>query len=321
MKILHTSVFEDAEGYERARIPGIVCTDNGKLIAYCELRRSDSDWAVIDIGMKKSSDGGKTWSERKILVSGENKNTVNNPVMITDGDTLHFLYCVNYKRVFYMKSTDEGESWTDKTELTDSLRRNAEDFFFSCIAVGPTHGIRLSSGRLLVPIWMAYNKEDEKSHHPSVISVIFSDDRGKSWKTGKIFDGLSDPSEFAVAEIRGEIIASIRHENRDRFRAMGKISADGEIYDVRLTEFLPDPVCCGGLFSYENELLFSNCASETDRENLVLRRLTADMRETDSILISKDAGYSDVCAELSGKTAFVLYEKQKQLILTAVSLM
>ncbi len=320
MKVLHTSVFEAAEGYERARIPGIVCTGKGNLVAYCELRRSDSDWAVIDIGMKKSSDGGKSWSDRKILVSGENENTVNNPVMIADGDTLHFLYCVNYKRVFYMKSTDEGESWTEKTELTDSVRQQAGDFFFSCIATGPTHGIMLSSGRLLVPIWMAYNKEDDKSHHPSVISVIYSDDKGKSWKLGEIFNSLSDPSEFSVAEVNGEVIASIRHENPERLRAVGKISADGEIYDVHLREHLPDPVCCGGLFSYENELLFSNCASKTDREKLILRRLAADISETDSILISEEAGYSDVCAYSPEKTAFILFEKHKQLFITAVSL-
>lgn len=320
MKIIETSVFETAEEYERARIPGVVCTDSGTVIAYCELRRSDSDWAVIDIGMRKSTDNGKTWSQRKILVSGDNKNTVNNPVMIADGDVLHFICCLNYKKVLYMKSTDEGESWTNVKELTESIKLQTGDFFWSCIATGPTHGIKLSSGRLLVPVWLAFNKEDEKSHHPSVITTLYSDDKGESWKVGKIFDGLTDPSEFCVAEVNGHIIANIRHENREKCRAVGEISPDTEIFGVKFSENLPDPVCCAGMCALGDELLFSNCANSAHRKNLTLRKLSDDMRIKESLMISESAGYSDVYSSPDQKTACVIYEKEKCLFCAVVSI-
>ncbi len=321
MRIINNSVFENANGYERARIPGIVCTDKGTLVAYCELRRSDSDWAIIDIGMKKSTDGGVIWSERKILVSGENENTVNNPVMITDGENLHFLYCVNYKRVFYMKSTDEGESWSEPSELTDAVKEQTGSFFWSCIATGPTHGIKLLSGRLLVPIWLAFNKDDVKSHHPSVISLLYSDDNGKSWNVGKIHGALRDPSEFTAAQLdNGRVVANIRHEEDKRMRAIADITDNAEIINIRFAEALPDPVCCAGMVSSGNELLFSNCAHTKSRKMLTLKRLNGECELKDSLLLSEEAGYSDIAVSPDKKTAFILFEKEKMLLCVTVEI-
>lgn len=320
MKIIHTSIFENAENYERARIPGIVRAENGELIAYCELRRAPGDWAVIDIGMKKSSDGAKSWGERRILVSSEGVNTVNNPVMIADGNCIHFLYCLNYRRVFYMKSEDAGESWSQSRELTDSIKAQTGDYFWSCIATGPTHGIKTLSGRLIVPLWLAYNKEDEKSHHPSVIAVLYSDDNGDSWHIGKAFGGLSDPSEFAVAQLSsGKLVVNIRHENPERCRAVGELNEDMEICDVTFADFLPDPVCCAGMCSSGDSIFFSNCADATARKMLTLRKLSRELSLTESFLISEEAGYSDIACSDGDKTVYVLYESGKELFCAAVS--
>lgn len=314
MKILQNFILENAEGYARARIPGLICLDSGTVITYCELRRSDSDWAVIDIGMKKSKDGGFSWSERKILVSGEGENTVNNPVMIADGDTVHFLYCINYHRVFYMKSTDEGDTWSETGEITPVIKKQIGDFFWSCIATGPTHGICLSSGRLIVPVWLSYNREDEKSHHPSVISTIYSDDKGNTWKTGQILNTLHDPSEFCIAELNdGRIIASIRHENEERYRAVGYITPDGGFSDVHIDKGLPDPVCCAGISSDGDYLYFSNCESCAGRRKLTVKKITPDGVISDKLHISDIGGYSDICVSSDKNFAFLLYEYEKNL--------
>lgn len=319
IKILQNCIFENAVGYERARIPGIICLDSGTIIGYCELRRSDSDWAVIDIGMKKSTDSGKSWSDRKILVSGECENTVNNPLMIADGNTVHFLYCLNYHRVFYMKSTDEGNTWTEPAEITGMIKEQTKDFFWSCIATGPTHGICLSSERLLVPIWLAYNKDDDKSHHPSVISTLFSDDKGLTWKVGKLFFALNDPSEFCIAEINdGEVIANIRHENEEKCRAVGRITSDAEIVGVHFDERLPDPVCCAGLYTDGKNMFFSNCANTANRRDLTLRKFTHDGLLSESLYLSDMAGYSDITVSADKNYAFILYEYEKNLKLCRV---
>ncbi len=53
------------DGYALYRIPGIVVTSKGTVLAYCEARRTGkSDWDTIDILLRRSTDGGKTWTER-----------------------------------------------------------------------------------------------------------------------------------------------------------------------------------------------------------------------------------------------------------------
>src|SRR5437762_2156209 len=62
-----TDLFEAGKGgYTLYRIPGIVVTSKGTLLAYCEARKSDKgDWGAIDLLLRRSTDGGKTWSAPK----------------------------------------------------------------------------------------------------------------------------------------------------------------------------------------------------------------------------------------------------------------
>src|SRR5204863_9105632 len=75
-------VFEGGkEGYAFYRIPGLVVTSKGTVLAYCEARRSSSDWSAIDIMMRRSTDGGKTWAPRQKIadVPGPKKK---NPLIV-----------------------------------------------------------------------------------------------------------------------------------------------------------------------------------------------------------------------------------------------
>ena len=321
MKTIRSETVFSPGAYEMARIPGIVSLPSGELIVYCELRQSDSDWAVIDIGMRKIPADGSSFSELRILASGNGRDTVNNPLMIVRGDTLHFLYCVNYHRVFYMKSLDRGDSWSEPYELTDSIREQTGDFPWTCIATGPGHGIALADGTLLVPVWMAYNKEDEKSHHPSVIAVLYSRDSGESWKIGKISDELCDPSEFSVAQLPdGRVFANIRNEGEKKCRAAALVNNDFSIENIFCCEALPDPVCFAGFVSYKDGFLFSNCNSVSERVKLTLKRLSCDFTVTDMLLLSEKAGYSDIAVGADGKTVCVLAEREKEIELFVVEL-
>src|SRR5687768_16601339 len=62
-----TDLFEARkDGYAIYRIPGLVVTTKGTLLAYCEARKSDrGDWGAIDILLRRSTDGGKTWEARQ----------------------------------------------------------------------------------------------------------------------------------------------------------------------------------------------------------------------------------------------------------------
>src|SRR5687768_10828266 len=53
------------DGYKLYRIPGIVVTAKGTVLAYCEARKeSGADWGAIDLTLRRSTDGGRTWSPR-----------------------------------------------------------------------------------------------------------------------------------------------------------------------------------------------------------------------------------------------------------------
>ncbi len=151
------------------RIPGIVVTPSGAVLAYCEARRaSRSDWGEIEVHLRRSTDGGRTWSAPQHIAhagpriegnpkkksGGEHEQTVNNPVAIVDRTTgsIEFLYCVNYARCFSMRSTDDGLTWSEPKEITATFEPFRNKYPWKVIATGPGHGIQLRSGRLVVPI-------------------------------------------------------------------------------------------------------------------------------------------------------------------------
>jgi sialidase-1 len=55
-------------GITRYRIPGIVVTHKGTILAYCEARKdSGADWGEIEIHLRRSVDGGTTWLPSQII--------------------------------------------------------------------------------------------------------------------------------------------------------------------------------------------------------------------------------------------------------------
>lgn len=111
-----TNLFaEGTDGFRLYRIPGIVVTAKGSVLAYCEARKfAVADRGEIEIHLRRSTDGGRTWSPAKQVahlgprlsrnphmpedkqkrdMGGPNEQTVNNPVAIAArGGTVHLLW-------------------------------------------------------------------------------------------------------------------------------------------------------------------------------------------------------------------------------------
>jgi sialidase-1 len=332
-----TDLFTAGEGrYALYRIPGMVHTANGTLLAYCEARKNaGSDWGAIDVWLRRSTDHGKTWEAARQIVEPpagpknpvavrqglgrDGEVTVNNPVAIADrkAGVVHFLFCVEYARCYYMRSEDDGRTFSRPVEITRTFEKFRPEYAWQVLATGPGHGIQLRTGRLVIPVWLSTGTGGH-AHRPSCVSTLYSDDGGRTWERGEIVVNhptLVNPSETAAAELTdGRVLLNIRHEGKEQRRAFS-ISPDGarEWSPVALDPALPDPVCMGSLARVPGgPLLFSNPHNGESRER---KNLTVKLSEDDgktwpaaAVLEPGPSGYSDLAAARDG-TVYCFYER------------
>jgi sialidase-1 len=351
------------EGYALYRIPGIVVTTNGTVLAYCEARKnSSSDWAESETFLRRSTDGGKTWgSVQKIAHLGErlprspiaiarkagnnNDQTVNNPVAIVDRQTgaIHFLYCVNYQKCFYLRSDDDGVTFSKPVEVKEPFEGFRTTYECNVIATGPGHGIQLGNGRLVVPVWLSTGAN---GHGPSVAATIYSDDHGKTWKNGEIAapntEEWFEPNETIAMELAdGSVMLNIRTASKPN-RRLVTTSPDGATHWAKphFDDALLEPVCMASLVrlstmpaSKTNRVLFSNPdnlssakgnekpGSHRDRKNLTIK-LSYDEAKSWAARKTLEAGpsaYSDL-AVLPDGTILCFYERPKLLTVARFNL-
>jgi len=321
-----------AGGYETYRIPGIVVTARGTVLAYGVGRRyiKDGDWSDSDILLRRSLDGGKSW-EPSQHVAGDSHGVTDNPVAIGDRERglVHLLYQHDYARVFYMRSTDDGASFTKPVDITSALEGMRSQFNWTVVALGPGHAIQLRSGRLLVPVWMAAGTttvNGRRKHAPSAITTLYSDDEGKTWQHGELIaadaPAMVNPNEMQLVQLdNGSVMANIRTGDKARLRAVA-ISPDGisRWAKPRFDQHLYDPICEAGIVRYDrHRILFTNPDSQSlpgsaKSSHGLRRNLTLKMSEDEGqtwpvsrLLHEGSAGYSDV-AVAPDKTIYAIYE-------------
>ncbi len=334
----------DDPAYNIYHIPGIVVTAKGSVLAWCEARKRPagvSDWDDIRILLRRSTDDGKTWSAPKSIaaVDGQkaknpfalkmknvdpNDVTYNNPVLIADKEgKVHMLFCLEYERVFYQRSDDDGVSWSKPNEITAAFEAFKKDYDWKVLATGPNHSIQLKTGRLVVPVWLSTGTGGN-AHRPSVTATIYSDDQGKTWKAGEIAVPCTDewinPNETVAIELNdGSVMLNVRSESKAH-RRLVTISKDGATgwSTPKFDEALLEPICMGGIVRYSHDgkslILFSN-PHNLDKEKGKAEPGKSRDRKNISVKISRDEGqtwpvnkliengpsmYSDIAVTQSG---------------------
>lgn len=300
-----TTVYEaGTETYFCFRIPAIVKSNEGTLLAFAEGRRGNcSDEDDIDLVLRRSEDGGKTRSSL-ITVWDDGPNTCGDPAPAVDQETgkIHLLMTWNLgedrigtindgtskdtRRVFYTWSDDDGLTWSEVEEITSSVKRSAWGWYVT----GPCHGLQISrgehSGRLVIPCDYIEVGPGRKGYS----HVFYSDDNGATWELGGVtpFHAL-DLNESTVAESSdGRLMLNMRCSGSPV--RMVSTSADGGASweEVQPAPTLIDPVCQGSLLNHDvggvHTLFFSNAASSR-RENM-----TVKMSETSRMMVWAESG-------------------------------
>lgn len=303
-----STLFTAAEaGCKRHRIPALVVSTRGTVLAFCEARRrTGSDDDEIDIVLKRSFDEGKTWGDRQIAVS-DGDRTCGNPCPVVDLQTGSIVlpFCKENQTVFVTRSDDDGDTWTEPTEITDSVKDPA----WTYLGTGPGHGIQLENGRLIVPSWCD-ESPGPATWRPAVwgriqSSVVFySDDHGKTWqRSQKMTTDASDECE-AVELADGSVYGTLR-SRQDRYRRAFAWSRDsGHSWtDVDYDDTLPEPSCQGSIIRYDDSRILLAHPSATDERAQITIRLSEDECRTWSrsrLLYPGSSAYSDLAVTEDG---------------------
>lgn len=293
-------------GYHTCRIPALVATTTGTVLAFCEGRRGGgADDVPIDLLLRRSHDGGRTWSPAQMVVS-DGDRTCGNPCPVVDETTgdIVLVFCKDNQQIFSCRSSDDGSTWSPPVDISSQTRRPD----WSYVGAGPGHGIQLRRGphssRLLIPAWADESPGPVTWREPragwgkvQTSYAFYSDDGGHSWQIGdKMTHDASDECE--AVEVNGGVYMTLRSRH-DRNRRGWAFSDDGghSWTPVAFDEDLPESSCQGSILRLaDDSVVHANPASTQDRSRLTLRRSQDDCRTWGParVLYPGAAAYSDL---------------------------
>lgn len=281
-------------GYHTYRIPSIIVTPSGAVLAFCEGRKNGGgDAGKIDLLMKRSEDGGKTWTEQTI-VWDDGINTCGNPCPVVDEETgtiwmfltwnlggdhekqIHLGTSTDTRRVFLTSSTDDGKTWVKPVDLTNELKPSTWRWY----ATGPGVGIQVKNGqykgRMVIPCDYSEVESDGKTRYGGS-HIVYSDDHGKTWLLG----GTMYPkmNECQVVELSDGSLLMNSRSSKCGTRAFAW-STDGGITwpKIEYNTPLPDPVCQASTLRIRTgeekqpyAILFSNAADSKERIKMTIQ--------------------------------------------------
>ncbi|XP_060627270.2 sialidase-3-like [Anolis sagrei] len=262
------------------RIPALqYLPSESAFLAFAEKRSSFRDEHAEFLVMRRGKKEGVSvqWGPQESLVTAAlpNHRTMNPcPVFEkTSGTLFLFFICVetpvtewhqirtgqNAARLCYVSSRDGGRTWSPTVDLTERVIRDDLENW-ATFAVGPGHGIQLSSGRLVIPAYTYYIHERRSGHVPTCTTrphcfTLYSDDGGRNWTRGQLLRDLRT-TECQVAELTHwdesrVLYCSARSPDKSRAEAFGAVGGD-EFEKSSLCKQLCEPPhgCQGSIVSF-----------------------------------------------------------------------
>lgn len=332
------------EGYSAFRIPAIVETGSGDLLAFAE-GRSDGlgDAGNIDTVVKRSADGGCTWGPLHV-VQDSGANTSGNPApVVTAGGRIVLLTTYNAgtateteilqgkvpaqdsRRVFVQYSDDDGTTWSSPREITAQAKAPNWRWY----ATGPGHATRLTHGphrgRLVVPANHSIAPPEGSADLGSEAKYygghdLYSDDGGRTWHIGYVDDdpdGVVNVNETTATELPD---GRVYFNTRDQNGTSAGNRADAYSLDGGRTlqrPFRPQPALVGPVVEGsvlqargpDAPLLYSGPADPAKRAIMTLRASHDQGATWTSVLTlsQSPAAYSDL-VQVDARTVGLLYE-------------
>ena len=330
------------DGVAAYRIPGLVTSKKGTLIATYDIRHENSRdlQGDIDVGISRSTDGGRSWGPMiKAMDLGEygglpqNLNGIGDPCILVDevtGDILLFAAWTHggkagsaawfaagpgfepstTPQLMMVRSADDGETWSAPENLTRQVKKEPWLFTFQ----GPGRAITMADGTLVVPF-----QHQEPDRTPAA-GVMYSKDRGKTWTVHEY--AKINTTESQVVELEPGVLMLNMRDNRKTGRAVYVTKDMGKTWEPHPSDGkLVEPVCMASLIKVpaaENALkkdilLFSNPSDKDDRRNMTIQ-LSFDGGVTwpHKLLLDEGYGWGYSCLTMIDKnTVGILYESSE----------
>ncbi len=282
--------------YNNFRIPSLIVTEKGTVLAFAE-GRDGGDSGDIDILLKRSEDGGRSWS-KQLVVWDDGANTCGNPCPVVDRTSGRIILLMTWnlgsdsedriirknsmdtRKPYICYSDDDGLTWTEPEDLSSSCK----DPLWGWYATGPGVGIQMKSDkyrdRLIIPANHSYDVQTEseaiRGGYGYGSHVIYSDDGGISWThSEKITPGCN---ESQVVELsNGDLMINMRSYNKKGCRAIARSQDGGATWsDIKHDPQLVESVCQASLIeygSYQGKVgyLFSNPAVASGRSHMTIK--------------------------------------------------
>ncbi|MDN3058072.1 exo-alpha-sialidase [Streptomyces sp. SRF1] len=341
-------LFEQAQeqGYACFRIPAVVRATDGTLLAFAEGRVDNcGDAGDIDLVLKRSTDGGRTWGPLQVINQGDG-DTHGNPAPIADTRTGRILLASTYNtgrddsqscdvpcdRTPHLQySDDNGATWSAPRDLSDSLLPPRWNSWY---ATGPVHGIQLQRGPHRGRLLFTLNTESYSGGRitDNHAALAYSDDGGARWHIGAVDtfplaeDGTfrQKPSEMTLVErADGSVYVGGREQDGTdlghRDYAISRDGGESFTAPFRTLPDLPTPQVQGSILRLpgaardgRGRLLFSAPADPDRRRTMMIRSSWDEARTWDGVesgkVVTTDwSGYSDMVA-ISRDTVGLLYE-------------
>lgn len=258
-------------GYYAYRIPALVTSPGGALLVFCEARKTElSDDGDIDLLLRRSENGGRTWLEPQLLheEGGQARIKIGNPTPVVDRETGTIWLAVNRDyldergsrgggALLLLNSTDDGKTWSKPIDITKQVKHPDWKHY----AFGPGIGIQIQhgpdKGRLVLP---GNYRESFNKREPSWSHILYSDDHGQTWKVGGKLGDYTN--ECQVVEVGVEGKSALLFNARNHWGRAGvpeksgkrliARSADGGLTwsEEKMDPALSDPPCQASLYRY-----------------------------------------------------------------------
>ena len=280
------------------RIPAMVVADDGSIVAAADKRyASHTDIGgghVIDIVVRRSTDGGKTWGDPVVVAKGDNSNDATcgygDPTLLKLANgTLVCTSCVGnlgfgggLVRFMVSKSTDNGQSWTQPVDVvtagTLKIKPSIGDFFITS-----GHGILTNDGVMMYLVVSKLNGTNTNF-------VIYSTDEGEHWTIDDtvVYSG-GDEAKLAQLD-DGSLIASVR-QGLGRGFNFGSYTknVDGTVSFTWGAQYQNSQLHNGGSANNQ-DIFYYQREAETGKTDVIFHSMTTGQHANLKLYYSTDQG-------------------------------